>query len=147
MRAKYLILFFILLCAGCNTFKMRTPRPAINKVEPNKPEAIQKAQIQTPQIRKPIIKWRNKKMEPNKQQTIINEVKAENKVAEISELSDAERIKRFDKLLPEIKQEEEISDEKVLSLFDKIFVLIGSFGVFATFMTSVYFIAKNILSK
>jgi hypothetical protein len=100
---------------------MRTPRPAINKVEPNKAEIIQKAQIQTPQIRKPVIKWRNKKMEPSKEQTIINEVEAENKVAEIS--------------------------EKVLSLFDKIFVLIGSIGVFATFMTSVYFIAKHLLLK
>ena len=147
MRAKYLILFFILLCAGCNTLKMRTPRPAINKVEPNKAEIIQKAQIQTPQIRKPVIKWRNKKMEPSKEQTIINEVKAENKVAEISKISDEERKKWFDELFPEIKQEEEISDEKVLTLLDKIFVLIGSIGVFATFMTSVYFIATHLLLK
>ena len=62
-------------------------------------------------------------------------------------LSIADIQKWFDELFPEIKQEEEISDEKVLTLLDKIFVLIGSIGVFATFMTSVYFIAKHLLLK
>ncbi len=159
MRFKYIILFIVFFLVGCNTLQLRVPRAKINNndkivTEVNKGE-INKPEIRVPQIRKPTIKWRNKKVEQKQSDQIKQEVEAENKNAEISQLTNEERKKRFDSLLnvnyqkqsPEINESSQISEDKEPSLFDTIFTWTGALGVCAVFWAGVYFIAKNLLLK